>query len=226
MFHDLLNLFYPQICNCCGSELLGKENIICTSCLHKLPLTGFHLDNENAVKKVFTGRLDIENATALLYFRKKGMVQELIHNLKYRGHREISTYLGDWYGELLADTSQFGTIQAVIPVPLHPKKLRSRGFNQVEGFGKAIANKLQIEYLDDVLVKKSTTRSQTLKNRLARWGQIEETFMIENTQKAENKHLLLVDDLITTGATLEACTHKLQKINGVKISMATMAITI
>ncbi len=139
MFHDLLDLFYPKICNCCSRELSGKEKIICTTCLHKLPLTDFHLNNENAVKKVFSGRLDIENAAAFLYFRKKGMVQELIHNLKYRGHREIGQYLGNRYGELLAGSSQFNFIETVIPVPLHPKKLKFRGFNQVEGFGKAIA---------------------------------------------------------------------------------------
>ncbi|MDR9455948.1 MAG: phosphoribosyltransferase family protein [Salegentibacter sp.] len=225
MFHDLLNLFYPKICNCCETELVTHETIICTSCLHELPLTNFHLDNENTTKKVFSGRLSIENATSLLYFKKKGMVQQLIHNLKYRGNREIGNFLGQWLGEELAKIPEYTQIDAVVPVPLHRKKLKSRGFNQVEDFGKEVANSLESEYIDDVLVKKSATTTQTFKKRLSRWGSIDETFMIENPEKLENKHLLLVDDLITTGATMEACVTKLQKISGVKISLASMAIT-
>lgn len=225
MFQDLLNLFYPKICNCCETELLSHEQIVCTTCLHKLPLTNFHLDNENTTKKVFSGRLSIENATSLLYFKKKGMVQNLIHNLKYRGNREIGTYLGQWLGEEIAKIPDYSQIDAVIPVPLHRKKLRSRGFNQVEDFGREIANCLEAEYIDDVLVKRSSSTTQTLKKRLSRWGSIDETFMIENSEKVENFHLLLVDDLITTGATMEACVSKLQKINGVRISLASMAIT-
>ncbi|WP_372917422.1 ComF family protein [Salegentibacter sp.] len=225
MFHDLLNLFYPKICNCCETELVSHEKIVCTTCLHQLPLTNFHLDNENTTKKVFSGRLSIENATSLLYFKKKGMVQNLIHNLKYRGNREIGTYLGQWLGEELAKTRNYTQIEVVIPVPLHRKKLKSRGFNQVEDFGKEIANCLNAQYIDDVLVKRSATTTQTLKKRLSRWGSIDETFFVENQDKVVNKQLLLVDDLITTGATMEACVSKLQKINGVKISLASMAIT-
>lgn len=226
MFHDLINLFYPKICNCCGAELVKTETVVCTACLHNLPLTNYHFDNDNATKKVFSGRMSVQNATSLLYFKKKGMVQELIHNLKYRGNKEIGIYLGQWLGEQLAQTGVYSEIDMVIPVPLHRKKLRTRGFNQVEGFGREIAKSLNAEYADDVLLKKSTTTTQTLKKRLGRWGSIEETFIVENPEKMKNKHLLIVDDLITTGATLEACAGKLQKIAGVKISVATMAITI
>ncbi|HSP11794.1 MAG TPA: hypothetical protein VLO29_04640, partial [Salegentibacter sp.] len=183
MFHDLLNLFYPKICNCCETELVANEKIVCTTCLHQLPLTNFHLDNENTTKKVFSGRLSIENATSLLYFKKKGMVQNLIHNLKYRGNREIGTYLGQWLGEELAKTETYTQIDVVIPVPLHRKKLKSRGFNQVEDFGKEIAKCLNARYIDDVLVKRSATTTQTLKKRLSRWGSIDETFIVENSEK-------------------------------------------
>lgn len=225
MFHDLLNLFYPKICNCCEKELVKNEKVVCTLCLHQLPVTNFHSDNENTVKKVFYGRLAIENATALLYFRKKGMVQNLIHNLKYRGHKEIGVFLGQWLGEELIKVKAFEEIDVVIPVPLHRKKLRSRGFNQVEGFGKEIAKSLNSKYIDDVLVKKSASRTQTLKKRLGRWGTIEETFLVEKPSKIRDKHILLVDDLITTGATMEACAGKIQEIEGIKVSLATMAIT-
>ncbi len=225
MFHDLLNLFYPKICNCCN-EILGKnEMVLCTRCLHELPLTNYHLDNENLTKKVFYGRVNIENASSLLVFEKKGMVQNLIHNLKYRGHEDIGIFLGKWMGAKLSHSKVYEDINKVIPVPLHKKKLKSRGFNQVEGFGREIAKCLNSEYVDDVLVKKSASKTQTLKKRLSRWGIIEESFFLEKAAKLENSHILLVDDLITTGATLEACANKLGQIKGVKISIATMAIT-
>jgi len=225
MFQDLINLFYPSICQICGSELYINQKILCTSCVNELPITNFHLDNDNAVEKVFYGRIPIEHATSLLLFKKKGGVQKLIHNLKYRGHQEIGSYLGSWLGEELAKTPSYQAIDMVIPVPLHKKKLRKRGFNQVEGFGRQIALSLNVPYIDDVLQKTSYSTTQTLKSRLARWGNIEESFVLLNSEKIKNKHLLLVDDLITTGATLEACADVLLEVENVKISIATMAFT-
>lgn len=224
MFHDLLNLFYPKTCQICEKILVINERVVCVNCIHELPVTNFHLDNENMVKKVFYGRLEIEHATALLLFHKKGSVQKLIHQLKYRGHQEIGIFLGDWMGTDLANTPSFKKIEAVIPVPLHRKKLRSRGFNQVEGFGKAISHALEVPYLDNVLLKKSFSKTQTVKARLARWGNIEETFVLANGTLIQNKHVLLVDDIITTGATLEACAAVIKDAGGVKISVATMAV--
>ncbi|MBE7640834.1 MULTISPECIES: ComF family protein [Salegentibacter] len=225
MFHDLTNLFYPKICNCCDTQLLKAEKVICTACLHQLPTTNYHLDNENTTKKVFDARLSLENATSLLYFRKKGLVQKLIHNLKYRKQEDVGYFLGNWLGDQLASHPGFSNVDCVLPVPLHHKKLKKRGFNQVAAFSKVLANKLNAKYIDDVLVKKSGSRTQTLKKRLGRWGVIDATFMIENQKKLENKHLLLVDDLVTTGATLEACGNKLLQIKNTKLSIATMAIT-
>jgi len=224
MFHDFINLLYPRICHICEAELLKNEELLCTSCLHDLPITSYHLDNENPVKKVFYGRVKINKATALLHFRKKAGVQHLIHDLKYRGHREIGTYLGKWLGTELENTD-WSNIEVIIPVPLHKSRLRQRGYNQVEDFGREIAKFLNAEYMDDVLLKISTTQTQTLKNRLSRWGKIEETLQIKNSEKIKGKHILLVDDLVTTGATLEACAHKLLETPDIKISIATMAIT-
>ncbi|WP_037317749.1 ComF family protein [Salegentibacter sp. Hel_I_6] len=225
MFHDLANLFYPKICNCCDSLLLKAEKVICTTCLHQLPTTGYHFDNENATKKVFDARLRIENATSLLYFKKKGIVQNLIHNLKYRKQEEVGSFLGKWLGEEISSHPGFKDIDCVIPVPLHRKKLKKRGFNQVTEFGQELAKILDADFVEDVLVKKSGSRTQTLKKRLGRWGHIDATFMLENAEKIQNKHILLVDDLVTTGATLEACGNKLLKIKNTKLSIATMAIT-
>ncbi|MCG9970681.1 ComF family protein [Christiangramia crocea] len=225
MFHDFINLLYPAACHICEAELLKNEHIICTSCLHDLPVTSYHLHNENPVKKVFYGRVKIKNATALMHFRKKAGVQHLIHDLKYRGHREIGSYLGKWLGEELSSIEEYQDVDIVIPVPIHKIKLKQRGFNQVEDFGKEIARAINASYHDDILLKISSTQSQTLKDRLSRWGKLEETLDLQNTEKAANKHILIVDDLVTTGATLEACAHKLLEIPGVQLSVATMAIT-
>lgn len=225
MFHDFINMLYPSLCHICSAELLKNEAIICTSCLHDLPITNYQQDNDNPVKKVFYGRIKLEHATALLQFRKKAGVQQLIHDLKYRGHKEIGNFLGKWMGEELSKNEIYQTVDLVIPVPLHQKKLKIRGYNQVEGFAKEIANCLQAQYADDILLKTSASTTQTLKNRISRWGKIEESLIIENSWQAENKHILLTDDLITTGATIEACAHKLFEIKGVKLSVAAMAIT-
>ncbi len=225
MFQDIINLFYPNICQICDAELYKNQKILCTNCVNELPITNFHLDNENPVKKVFYGRVPIENATSLLVFKKKSSVQKLIHRLKYRGHQEIGSYLGAWTGAELAKTNSYQAIDLVIPVPLHKKKLRARGFNQVEEFGKEIASALNIPYIDDVLLKTSFSATQTLKTRLARWGNIEESFVMLNSEKIKDKHIMLVDDLITTGATLEACADVLLEVENVKISIVTMAFT-
>ncbi|CAN5241360.1 ComF family protein [soil metagenome] len=226
MFHDLLNLFYPRICHICESILVQNEHVICTNCIHELPVTNFSAHNENPVEKVFYGRVEIEQATSLLFFHKKSKVQKLIHQLKYRGYKEISTFLGTWMGDEIIEHGLMREVDAIIPVPLHRKKLKSRGFNQVENFGKEIANKLEVPYLDTVLLKKSSTTTQTLKARLSRWGNIEEAFVIANPHLIKDLHILLVDDIITTGATLEACSAALKEAGCLKISIASMAIAV
>ncbi|MCY2686306.1 ComF family protein [Salinimicrobium sp. TH3] len=225
MFHDFLNLLYPKLCNSCESTLKTNENILCTSCLHELPIADHHLEKDNPVEKIFYGRIPVENATSLLLFEKKGMVQKLIHNLKYRGHKEIGPFLGTWLGSELKEIPAWQKITMVIPVPLHQKKLRIRGFNQVAGFGEEIAKAFEVPYREDLLLKITATKTQTLKKRLARWGTIDETFVVKDPGILENAHVLLVDDLVTTGATLEACAHKLLQIPNLKISIATMAVT-
>ncbi|MUP42421.1 ComF family protein [Christiangramia aestuarii] len=225
MFHDFVDLLYPRLCHICEAEMLKNEHIICTSCLHDLPITNYHLDNDNPVKKVFFGRVKIAKATSLLHFRKKAGVQHLIHDLKYRGHREIGAYLGKWLGEELAAVPDYSEIDLVIPVPLHKSRLKERGYNQVEDFGKEIAKQLNAEYVDNLLLKVSSTQTQSLKDRLSRWGKLEDTLVIQNSEQAVGKHILVVDDLVTTGSTLEACAHKLLEIPGIELSIATMAIT-
>ncbi len=219
----MLNLLFPKVCGACKSVLLKTEEILCTQCRHNLPLVNHYKTENETMKNIFYGKITIEQATALIKFQKGGITQELLHNLKYRGQKEISYFFGKWLGEELAETEKYKNIEAVIPVPLHKQKLKKRGYNQVEGFGKEIAKALDVPYYDDVLIKISKTKSQVFKQRFTRF-QSEEVFTIQREKLIENKHILLVDDIITTGATLENCALELLKANKVKLSFATIAI--
>jgi len=175
------------------------------------------------MKNIFYGKIPVENATAIIKFQKRGMTQELLHKLKYKGGKQISSFFGKWLGAELAKNNNYKGVDVVIPVPLHKQKLKKRGYNQVEGFGKEIANALRIPYKDKVLIKVSKTKSQVFKQRFTRF-QSEEVFTIQHPEIIENKHILLVDDIITTGATLENCALQLLKSEHVKLSLATIAI--
>ena len=225
MIKNLLNLFFPEVCKACSNHLSDNELQICTSCRHNLPLTNFHDDQDNAVHKILYGRVKLEQATALLHFSKKGIVQQLMHNLKYRGHEDIGQFLGEWLGHELKMLDCYSNIDVVIPVPLHKTKLKSRGFNQVDKFGVAIANALNAEYNPSVLIKIKNTKTQVFKDRLKRNSNENINFKIVNGDCLENKHILIVDDIITTGATIEDCANTLLEINGIRISLATMSIT-
>ncbi len=225
MLRDFLYLFYPIYCAACNNALYKNERLLCTSCRHNLPLGNFHNVNAKKIEKVFYGRVKIENAASLLVFQKNSLVQNLMHNLKYKGREEIGKELGKWLGEILMQNPDYQYIDAIIPVPLHRKRLRERGYNQVEKFGIEIAKKLNTEYIDSVLKKNSYNTKQSKRSKESRWINTSETFGIQNESLLENKHILLVDDIVTTGATIEACINVLQNIANIKISIATMAIT-
>lgn len=221
----LANLFFPLVCNACKDTLSDNETFLCTNCRHNIPTTNFHLSQDPFVKNVFYGRVKVEAATALLRFEKKGIVQHLLHQLKYGNNEAIGSFLGDWLGEELSANQIFNSIDIVIPVPLHPKKLKKRGYNQVSKFGQNIATLLNADYHEDILVKiTNPSKSQARKNRLERWELNNETFSVGALDKLHNKHILLVDDIITTGNTLEACVIELNKAKNIKISIAAMAI--
>lgn len=226
ILNDIYDLFFPVMCPGCATRLSPNEQVICTECRHRLPETGYHRTRENPVEKMFYGRVKIELGTAFLLFHKKGITQQLIHHLKYKKHEKIGTLLGMWYGHLLSESGFGNTIDMVIPVPLHPKKQRKRGYNQVSGFAKCLAGALRAAYREDILVKTDDTGGQTFKNKMSRWKESESIFGINPDIQLPACHILLVDDVITTGATLERCTRTLQKHKNVKVSVATMAITV
>jgi ComF family protein len=224
MFESIINLFFPKVCSGCSSFLVANENVICTVCRHDIPLTNHHFNPENDAFKKFYGRIPVIHTSALFYFHKKGIVQELIHNLKYKGHEEIGTILGEWYAEDLKNIELLESVDEIIPVPLHPKKLKERGYNQVTAFGAALSASLNLDYNDSLLIRNVYSKTQSKKNLLGRTEGIETIFDVSFTKKNHNKHFLLIDDVITTGATLEACSRALMKIPGAKISIVCMAM--
>ncbi len=224
MFKSIIDLFFPPVCSCCNLLLLSNENVICTLCRHNLPLTNHHLNPENEAFKTFYGRIPLEYTSTMLYFHKKGIVQELIHNLKYRGQEEIGTVLGSWYADDLKKIAVLKTVDEVIPVPLHTRKLRERGYNQLTNFGNTLSIALNIPYNPNILSRNVYSKTQSKKSFLNRSEGIETIFDVTFSEKDHNKHFLLIDDVITTGSTLEACSRALLKIPGAKISIVCMAM--
>ncbi|MEN8123995.1 MAG: phosphoribosyltransferase family protein [Bacteroidota bacterium] len=222
---NLIHIFFPELCIICEKSLFEGESPICVHCRHDLPLTNFSFENNNTVETSFYGRVDIQEATALFYFYKKSNVQKLIQELKYRNNEEIGKYFGNWLGDDLLQSDRFKKIDCIIPVPLHPKKLKQRGYNQLTKFGESLSKKLQIPYIDDLLIRKTYAKTQTFKQREERIQDIEGIFDITDIERIRNKHVLLIDDVITTGSTIEACSLALTQTPSVKISIATMAYT-
>lgn len=197
--------------------------MLCALCRDELPITDHNYSTENAVDQAFYGRVPIKKGAAFLYFEEKGIVKNLIHHLKYKGQKQISDFLGDWFGSRLKSNECYPKIDLVIPVPLHPKKKRKRGYNQVDGFGKMLASHLGAEFADSILLKSRHTPTQTTKNRWQRWKYQQDEYHVERLELLQDKRILLVDDVITTGATLESCTKALQQASGVEVYLGTMA---
>ncbi|MBT8188618.1 MAG: ComF family protein [Croceitalea sp.] len=223
IINDIHYILLPQVCFGCNAPLYRGEHLLCTVCRHDLPITDYNFKEENEIDRIFYGRVRIEKAAALLYFSKTGIVKNLIHNLKYKNQEQIGEFLGNWYGQLINERQELSSIDVVIPVPLHPKKQRQRGYNQVALFGKQLATHLNAQYLDHILVKTANTKTQTKKSRLNRWASSQDLFDVVEFELLRDKTVLLVDDIITTGATIEACALALQKIKNIKVYVATMA---
>ncbi len=226
IFSDLLSVIFPDYCANCGYILGNGETFLCFSCRGNLPETQLHLQKNNRIVKQFYGQCDLFCATSLFYFHKNSAVQHLIHELKYKGREEIGVWLGRWLGEKIKHIKEFQQTDTIIPVPLHKNKLKKRGYNQVALFGKELARILQVDYIDDVLVKIQSNTTQTQKDLWGRFRDSKDIFSIQNKEKIAGKNILLVDDLITTGATIESCYRQLLKAENVKMGIATMAYSL
>lgn len=225
MLSHFIRLFYPETCASCQALLLHQEFVICTRCRHDLPQTLHHLQKDNEVVRKFYGRIPLVYGGALLYFHKKGAVQELIHHLKYKGQETIGTAIGHWHGAVLQRNFPSLYPDFIIPVPLHPRKQRQRGFNQVDSYADALAERLGIPCLRTLLVRQLYSKTQTKKSIVGRSEVVHEIFGLRNAEGFHHNHFLLVDDVITTGSTLEACARELLKIPGAKISIVCMAMS-
>ncbi|RPD98560.1 ComF family protein [Aureibaculum marinum] len=224
-FRDIYYLFFPKVCVCCLEQLMQNELTLCLNCRFELPLTSFVNEENNKVEKAFYGRLPINFGTALFYYKTKGVSQQLIYQLKYKGQQDVGTFLGNWMGEEFNNSKRFPKIDYIVPVPLHKNRLKKRGYNQLTKFGLCISEKINVPFIEGILTRKSKTETQTLKHRFERWKNVQEIFHVNNLSFFDNKHILLIDDVFTTGATLEACAMQILKSNNVKISIATMAYT-
>lgn len=223
---DIYNLFFPECCFICENTLTENEKYVCTTCNFKLPESNYTNLKNNVLEQIFQGRIPINEATSLLLYSKKGVVQKLIHQLKYKGKQEIGIFLGKWLAHKIQESSRFTDIDYIIPIPLHKKRFKERGYNQLDIFGKTLSKELNIPYETKLLQKTTNTKKQSKKNRFARMEKSETTFNINPYKDFSNKHFLLIDDIVTTGATIESCYLPLSKIKNIKLSIAVMAFTL
>ncbi|MBL4594854.1 MAG: ComF family protein [Flavobacteriales bacterium] len=221
MINDFFNLIFPKLCCACNNTLLKNENIICISCIVNLPKTNFHLDKENPVNKVFWGRVQIEMAASFYSFSKKSKVQNLLHHLKYKGVKEVGSIVGKLFGYDLKESKYFQGIDFIVPIPLHKNKLKKRGYNQSEWIAKGVSEAMDVPMNFGALYRKVDSQTQTKKGRYKRWENVGDIFGVLNND-LDDKNILLIDDVVTTGATIEACAQILIKQN-CKVFVATIA---
>ena len=221
----LFNLFYPDTCVCCDQYLLDQEKIICIECRLDLPFIETGNSTYNPLLETLKGKVIVEEGTSFLYYHPVGKVKKLIHQLKYKNNQKVGIFLGEWLGQKLLETKAYNSIDYIIPVPLHKDKLRLRGYNQLTKFGETLSSILNIKYLEGVLIRNTMAKTQTLKKRLDRFKSLVNNFSLISADLLKNKHVLLIDDVVTTGATLEACCNELLKVEGMKISIVTIALT-
>ena len=221
LFKDILGLVYPDLCVTCGSHLPPGIRFVCNRCRHDMPRTGFHVEHDNPVEQIFWGRVPVEHAASLFYYMKGSRYQKLIYVMKYHGKKELGYEMGKIYGRELVN-SPFSEAGMVVPVPLHPRKVRKRGFNQSEWIGKGLAESLQVPMVTNQLYRAVNTKTQTRKSRLERWQNVENVFRLRSVDPFRNRHVLLVDDVVTTGATLESCANVLTGCAGTSVSIITL----
>ncbi|MCD6091627.1 MAG: ComF family protein [Bacteroidales bacterium] len=220
---DFLSLLFPVSCELCDTSLSKNEYLICTDCLGHLPYTYWHKEDSNPLHTVFWGKTPLLGVTAMLYFHKDNRVQKLLHKFKYKGVRELGIEMGKRYGAQLIEVHPFKEVDLIIPVPLHPKKKKIRGYNQSEQFALGLAKSMHIEVAADNLYRKTASETQTLKTKIERWENVKDIFGVRNPEELKGKHVLLVDDVITTGSTLDACAGVLLEIKDIQISVAAIA---
>ena len=225
-FEDLLHLFYPHYCAGCGTDSIRKEQFLCGQCLSSLPSTNFEKISGNVVERMFYGRLPLESACSMYYFTKGKLLQHLIHLMKYDGEKKLGILLGELMGLRLIENNRFSNLDLLIPLPMFPEKMKKRGYNQATLLAQGISNITGIPLSENAVLRSRSTESQTRKQRTERWQNVASSFYINDISSIRNKNILLVDDVITTGATLEACGQTILASNGAGLSVASLALAI
>lgn len=226
LFTDTLHLFYPHICTSCGSDLLPEKNLLCLKCINNLPHTHYAQHANNPIEKIFWGRIPLMAAHSEFYFAKESLVQHLIHQLKYKSNQQIGIYLGELMANSLCNSNRFKNLDYLVPLPLYPDKERKRGFNQAAVICQGMSAVMNVPVLNGNIVRKRFTETQTKKHRTERWENVAGSFMVNDEQILKGKNVLLVDDVITTGATLEACGVVIANISSTKLSIATLSMAV
>lgn len=225
ILQDIFNLFYPNICVVCGHSLITDEEVICSRCESEIPQTNFWNQADNTLAQRFWGRVPLRGASALYVFKKHDAVQQLIHQLKYKGRKDVGTFIGKKIGEKIVASK--GIIQGfdiILPVPLHWKKHRVRGYNQCDFIAQGISEATKIPYSKNILERTEEKVSQTKKKRFDRYGNVSEIFRVAKPGEIKGKHVLLVDDVVTTGATAEACLHMVLQSEVAAVSFVAAAM--
>ena len=223
VLRDFVSLIYPNYCAACEGPLVKGEKLICTRCMVQMPQTNYHLDPNNPLKNRLACRLNIRYAMALFKFSKSGRVQSLLHVLKYKNQPELGVMLGNLYGDRIACVKLDEAFEIIIPVALHTSRKRKRGYNQSAKFAEGLSEVLGIPFSDEIIERKVKTETQTRKTKLNRWKNVTEVFQVNNPELVQNKNILLVDDVVTTGATLEACGNCLLNAGCSSLSLACIA---
>jgi ComF family protein len=226
LWDDFISLLFPRLCYACGNELLRNEKLICTGCYVSIPRTNYHLQPENPVARLFWGRCLIEKAAAFSFYERGSRLRNMIHKLKYSGIKEIGYELGRIYAATLKSSGFTSDIDVIIPVPLHPAKKRIRGFNQSEYISAGISDVAGLPVNNYSLVRKVLSGTQTNRSRYDRWTNVEGIFRIDDAEAIRGKHVLLVDDVITTGSTIESCVNELLKVEDVKVSVVAIGCAV
>jgi ComF family protein len=225
MIRGISHLFFPRTCAGCGTELPEAGQCLCLRCIHNLPLTHFERHPENPIEKLFRGRVPIVAASAFCYFSKDSSLQNIMHEFKYQGKREIGECLGRKMGSSLHQSMRFNSIDAIVPLPLFASREKKRGYNQASILCEGIGHAFKLPVLNQAIMRTTATKTQTHKNRINRWQNMQGKFQLAERDRLANKHLLLVDDIITTGATLDACANELLKAEGSRVSIVALAYT-
>ncbi len=224
MLPAIRQLFYPHICIGCSSDIIDEHQLLCLRCMRALPYTHFANQANNPVEKIFWGRLPVKSAHSEFYFSKESLMQQLIHQLKYKQHLDIGLYLGELMGYSMLQSSRFSGIDILVPLPLYPDKERKRGYNQAAIIATGIATIMNLPISKQNVVRKKVTATQTKKHRIERWENVAESFSVIRPKELEGKEVLLIDDVLTTGATMEACGRVIINAANCTLSMATLAI--